>query len=180
MSPVTTVNPASVPGLNMPTQTAMLAGNPRDSAIASQAASAAKLTALNNAVSGGRRGRRKPLRNSRHKRCLCHCRCSSCKHCVYKSRKYRTRGGSAVGDTCSWSGCGGRRRRTRRRGGAAAATATVAVPQFTMMYSPTGAAGQTPNDIIKQNSQISTQSAANAAYDNYASQKGGYVWRGRR
>ena len=41
------VNPSTIPGLNMPTQTGMLAGNPRDSAIASQNLANDKLTALN-------------------------------------------------------------------------------------------------------------------------------------
>jgi hypothetical protein len=40
-----------------------------------------------------------------------------------------------------------------------------------MQYAPTGGPGQTPNDLIKQNSQISTQASANAVYDKYASQK---------
>jgi hypothetical protein len=157
---------SSVPGLNLPTQQGMLAGNPRDSAIASQTAATNKLTALNKAVGGRNRRSRKYTRKGRrhnskfyytrklsHKRgrrrLKCSCPCSACRNgCLYA----RTSG-----------------HRHKRRGGAAAAT--VQVPQFTMQYAPTGGPGQTPNDLIKQNSQISTQTAANAVYDSYASKK---------
>lgn len=60
-------------------------------------------------------------------------------------------------------------KRKRRRGGAS----SIIIPQFTMPYKPTGGPGQDPNSIIQQNSQTSTQAAANAVYDSYASQKGG-------
>ena len=60
-------------------------------------------------------------------------------------------------------------KRKRRRGG----SSSIIVPQFTMPYKPTGGPGQDPNSIIQQNSQTSTQAAANAVYDSYATQKGG-------
>jgi hypothetical protein len=178
----------SVPGLNLPTQTAMLAGNPRDSAIAAQTAANNKLAALNAAVGGGcsdplgaqrptmagggtwpmwikppstmKRRRKhnytqKRTRNRKRgrKHCRCTCPCHVCRNeCKYRhnKRRHRTRGGATA---------------------AAPATATIQVPQFTMQYAPTGGPGQTPNDLIKQNSQISTQASANAVYDKYASQK---------
>jgi len=153
----------TVPGLNLPTQTAMLAGNPRDSAIAAQTAANNKLMALNNAVGGMpyrhaiighsvKRNRRYHYtrKHSRRKRgrrhCRCMCPCYACRNeCKYRRNK----------------------RCHRARGGAN----TIQVPQFTMQYTPTGGPGQTPNDLIKQNSQISTQAAANAVYDKYAYQK---------
>lgn len=49
----------------------------------------------------------------------------------------------------------------------------IVVPQFQMQYKPIGANGQDPNSIIKTGAQISTQGAANSAYDKYASQNGG-------
>ena len=49
----------------------------------------------------------------------------------------------------------------------------IVVPQFQMQYKPIGADGQDPNSIIKTGAQISTQGAANSAYDKYASQNGG-------
>ena len=52
---------------------------------------------------------------------------------------------------------------------------TIPVPQFNMQYTPQGGPGQTPNDIIKQNSQTSTQSVANAAFDKFATKHGGYI-----
>ena len=56
---------------------------------------------------------------------------------------------------------GGKRRRNRKsRGGA------VTVPQFNMSYKPTGGPGQTPNDVIKNISQTSTQGKANSVFDN--------------
>jgi hypothetical protein len=48
---------SSVPGLVQPTQKAMVAGTPRDSAIASQNANNQKLNNLNNIVKGGKRKR---------------------------------------------------------------------------------------------------------------------------
>ena len=60
---------------------------------------------------------------------------------------------------------GGRRR--KRSGGA------VVVPQYNMSYTPQNGPGQDPNSVIQQNSQISTQGAANAQYDSLATQKGG-------
>ena len=109
----------TTPGLQLPTQKGMLAGNPRDSAITSQTQMNNKQTSLINAVGGKRR----------------------------KSGK-------------KW-------------GGADPNTDRVAVPQFQMQYQPTGGPGQDPNSVVQQNSQTSTQSTANAVYDNYATQQGG-------
>lgn len=66
---------------------------------------------------------------------------------------------------------GGRGRRLRKRRGGANA---IPVPQFTMQYTPQGGPGQDPNSIIQQNAAVGTQSAANAVYDKYATQMGGY------
>ena len=62
-------------------------------------------------------------------------------------------------------------KRKRRSGGSN--SSSIVIPQFTMPYKPTGGPGQDPNSIIQQNSQTSTQAAANAVYDSYATQKGG-------
>jgi hypothetical protein len=108
----------AIPGMLLPTQQGLLAGNPRDSAIAAGNASNLKLQALQ---SIGGRGKGKRLR--------------------------------------------------KRRGGAAD---LIPVSQFNMQYTPQGGPGQTPNSIIQQNAVIGTQSAANAVYDKYATQNGGY------
>ncbi len=71
---------------------------------------------------------------------------------------------------------GGKKRRYKKRGG----SNTTTVPQFQMNYTPTGGPGQNPNDIIKDNTSVSSQSAANAEYDKYASVKGGSRGRKRR
>ena len=63
------------------------------------------------------------------------------------------------------------RRLTNKHGGAT--QDAIVVPQFQMLYKPTGSGGQDPNNIIKSGSQISTQGAANSTYDKYASQMGG-------
>jgi len=160
---------STVSGLNLPTQQAMLAGNPRDSAIASQTLANNKLTALNKAVSGGGKCG-KHCGNTHFTNWL-----KNLKHSVINKLKRHQP-----------THKGGRRRRTRRtkskmsqrrhrkkRGGA---TSGVVVPQFTMQYAPTGGPGQTPNDIIKQNSQTSIQGSSNAVYDKYATQKGGYIY----
>jgi hypothetical protein len=60
---------------------------------------------------------------------------------------------------------GGKKRKRKnsikiRKGGA------VVVPQFLMNYQPTGGPGQTPNDLITNLSQTSTQATANSVYDN--------------
>jgi hypothetical protein len=106
----------TIPGMLLPTQQGMIAGNPRDSAIAQGNAANLKLQALQ---SIGGRGRR--LR--------------------------KTRGGAAD---------------------------LIPVSQFNMQYTPQGGPGQTPNSIIQQNAVIGTQGAANAVYDKYATQMGGY------
>jgi hypothetical protein len=104
----------NVPGLLLPTQKGMLAGNPRDSAIAESNAATLKLQSLRS-IGGGR---------------------------FLK----KTRGGAAA----------------------------IPVPQFNMQYTPQGGPGQVPNSIIQQNASIGTQSAANAVFDKYATQMGGY------
>lgn len=71
------------------------------------------------------------------------------------------------------SAVGGKRRKYMRRGGAGSDSNSIAVPQFQMLYKPTGTNGQDPNSIIKSGAQISTQGAANSTYDKYASQMGG-------
>jgi hypothetical protein len=60
---------------------------------------------------------------------------------------------------------GGKRRRRNKYGGAADG---IVVPQPQLQYTPTGAAGQNPNDVITKNAGVSTQDAENAKYDNYA------------
>jgi hypothetical protein len=113
-----------VPGLKYPTQQGMLAGNPRDSAIASQNQTNMKQSNLSNAV-GGKRTKR--VKNTKR---------------VKRNKKG-----------------------TRRWGGGQVPPGQVAVPQFQMQYKPTGGPGQDPNAVIQQNSQTSTQSTANAVYD---------------
>jgi hypothetical protein len=66
---------------------------------------------------------------------------------------------------------GGRGRKLRKRRGGAN---VIPVPQFTMLYTPQGGPGQDPNSIIQQNALVGTQSDANAVYDKYATQMGGY------
>lgn len=104
----------SVKGMMYPQEKPMLAGNPKDSAIAANNQAIARQSDLIKATSGGRR------------------------HRQYKKHKY----GGANGE--------------------------VVVPQFQIQYNTTGAAGQDPNSIIKQNSAISIQGAENAKYDNLA------------
>jgi len=108
-------NNNTIPGLLLPTQQGMIAGNPRDSAIEQGNAATLKLQALQS--------------------------------------------------------IGGRGRRLRKRRGGAN---TIQVPQFSMQYTPQGGPGQDPNSIIQQNAAVGTQSAANAVYDKYATQMGGY------
>ena len=74
---------------------------------------------------------------------------------------------------------GGKRkhRRHRKHGGAttnANATNTIPVSQYSMLYTPQGGPGQDPNSIIQQNAAIGTQGAANAVFDKYATQMGGF------
>jgi len=112
----------STNGMIYPQEKPMLAGNPKDSAIAENNQAITKQSDLIKATSGGNR-RKKSKRN----------------------KKYKYGG---------------------------ATTSGVVVPQYQMQYTPPGAAGQTPNDIIKQNASISTQGSENAKYDNLA-KKGG-------
>lgn len=110
-------NSNSVPGMIYPQQKPMLAGNPKDSAIAANNDSINRQANLIKATSGGKRYRR--------------------------NKKYG--GGSNDG---------------------------IAVPQMQVQYSTTGAGGQDPNSIIKQNTSVSVQAAENAKYDDLA-RKGG-------
>ena len=57
----------------------------------------------------------------------------------------------------------------KRKGGS-----TIAVPQYTMLYTSQNGPGTDPNSQIKTNSQISTQGTANAVYDQQATVSGGY------
>lgn len=50
----------------------------------------------------------------------------------------------------------------------------IAVPQYQMLYTPQGGPSTNPNTQIQQNSQTSTQAAANSVYDNEATKMGGY------
>jgi len=111
----------STKGMIYPQEKPMLAGNPRDSAMAAGNQSAINQTNLIKATSGGKR---------------------------IKRNKY---------------------------GGA---TGGVVVPQFQMQYSTTGAGGQDPNSIIKQNAGVSTQGTENAKYDNLAKLGGSRKKRG--
>ena len=104
-----------VAGMPYPQEKPMLAGNPKDSAIAANNQAIARQTDLIKATSGGK-GKR-----HRHKR-----------------NKY----GGATGE--------------------------IVVPQPQLQYTPTGAAGQNPNDIITQNAGLSVQGTENAKYDNLA------------
>ena len=110
-----TSSSTAIPGMVYPTQKGMLAGTPRESAIAQGNLSTQKLVALNKI--GGKHG-------------------------------YRKRGGATTPNT-------------------------ITVAQFKVPYTPQGGPGQDPNSIIKQNAVNSTQGAANAVYDSYATQVGG-------
>lgn len=104
----------SVNGMVYPQEKPMLAGNPKDSAIAANNQSITRQSDLIKATSGGSKYRHK------------------------QNKKY----GGATGE--------------------------VVVPQFQMQYSTTGAGGQDPNSIIKQNASVSVQGAENSKYDNLA------------
>lgn len=106
----------STNGMVYPQEKPMLAGNPKDSAIAANNQASARQTDLIKATSGGSKRRRR--------------------------RNKRTKYGGADNG--------------------------IAVPQFQMQYSSTGAGGQDPNSIIKQNAEVSVQGAENAKYDNLA------------
>ena len=114
----------TVSGMPYPQEKPLLAGNPKDSAIAANNQAITRQADLIKATSGG----------SKH------------------------------------------RRRRNKYGGA---TGGVVVPQPQMQYTPTGAPGQNPNDIITQNAEVSVQGAENAKYDSYA-RKGGSIKRKRK
>lgn len=67
---------------------------------------------------------------------------------------------------------GGKLKYTKRgrRGGAATTSSTnpITVPQYNLQYTSQNGPGQDPNSIIKLNAANSTQGAANAVYDKYA------------
>jgi len=56
----------------------------------------------------------------------------------------------------------------KRGGGVASNAEAIPVPQYQMLYTPQGGNSSNPNSQIQQNSQISTQGAANAVYDKQA------------
>ncbi len=118
----------STNGMIYPQEKPMLAGNPKDSAIAANNQAITKQSDLIKATSGGSR-RNKGKRN----------------------KKYKYGG---------------------------ATTSGIVVPQYQMQYTPPGASGQTPNDIIKQNASISTQGSENAKYDSLAKTGGSRKKRG--
>ena len=107
----------SANGMIYPQEKPMLAGNPKDSAIAANNQASARQTELIKATSGGSKHRRR------------------------RNKRIKYGGDNKDG---------------------------VVVPQFQMQYAPTGASGQDPNSIIKQNAGVSTQGAENAKYDNLA------------
>ena len=107
----------STNGMVYPQEKPMLAGNPKDSAIAANNQSSTRQADLIKATSGGSKHRRRRIK--------------------------RTKYGGDNKDG-------------------------IVVPQYQMQYEPTGAAGQDPNSIIKQNAGVSTQGAENAKYDNLA------------
>jgi hypothetical protein len=104
-------------GMIYPQEKPMLAGNPKDSAIAANNQAIGRQADLIKATSGGSKHRRRRIK--------------------------RTKYGGDNKDG-------------------------IAVPQFQMQYSTTGAGGQDPNSIIKQNAAVSVQGAENAKYDNLA------------
>ena len=55
----------------------------------------------------------------------------------------------------------------------------VVVPQFQLSYKPTGGPGQTPNNVITNMSQISTQGKANSSFDDQVYGEG-YAKKGGR
>ena len=118
----------STKGMIYPQEKPMLAGNPKDSAMAAGNQAAINQTNLIKATSGGNRNRNRNKKS--------------------KQNKF----GGASGE--------------------------VVVPQYQMQYTPTGAGGQNPNDIIKQNAGVSVQGAENAKYDNLAKVGGSKKRRG--
>jgi len=64
-------------------------------------------------------------------------------------------------------------RRSKKRWGGTTSTNGIVVPQFQLSYTVQNGPGQDPNSQITQNAGIGTQGAANAVYDNLATQKGG-------
>lgn len=64
---------------------------------------------------------------------------------------------------------GGKYRKRKYKGG----SGDIVVPQFNMLYPPSGGNGTNPNNQIQGNAQTSTQMAANRVYDNQATKMGG-------
>lgn len=79
-----------------------------------------------------------------------------------KHRRHRKYGGAITTST------------TASTNASTTATNNILVPQFSMQYTPQGGPGQDPNSIIQQNAAIGTQGAANAVFDKYAGQMGGF------
>ena len=125
-----------------PTIKAMPSGTQRDSAYAEMTANSQRQAMANKLMSGGLKRRSSKRRSSKRR--------SS------KRRSSKRRSSNK------------RRRSSKRRGGGGG----LAVPQFTMSYTPQGGPGTNPNNQIQSNSQTSTQITANKAFDDYASIKG--------
>jgi len=68
---------------------------------------------------------------------------------------------------------GGKYRKKRGGDGNGNGNGTITVPQYQMLYTPTGGPGTNPNDQIQGNAQTSTQMSANSVYDNNATKMGG-------
>ena len=129
-----------------PTIKAMPSGTQRDSAYTEMTANSQRQAMANKLMSGGLKRTSKRSRRSSKSR-------SSSKRSRRSSKRSSKRRSS--------------RRTSKRRGGGG-----LAVPQFTMSYTPQGGPGTNPNNQIQSNSQTSTQITANKAFDNYASIKG--------
>ena len=140
-----------VDGLMLPTSKSYVdgAGNPRDSAIASQQLMNSKQQALNASV-GGKMYHKRSRRVSRCKR-------TSCKRTSCKRRK---RSNKRSNKRSSRRTRYKRRKRSSFRGG------VINVPQFQMQYDPQGGVGTNPNDQVANLTQTSTQAAAWSKYDN--------------
>jgi hypothetical protein len=144
---------SNVPGLNLPTQKAMLAGTPRDSAIQANNNVNQKSASLSAAVGGSRKNTRRRKGGG-----------------IVPPQfqmQYSAESGPDGRDSLS-AVVGGSRKNTRHRKGGA-----IVAPQFQMQYSDQSGPGGSPNNQVQQNSQISTQQSANAALDSGALTKGG-------
>lgn len=147
------MNNQQIPGMMYPAQKAMLAGNPRDSAIMAQELTNQKQVDLINAVGGYHKNRKHNKKHSKR-----HSKRHIKKHSTKrnKTKKYRSV----------------KRLKREKKNWYSLKGGNIVVPQFTMQYTPQGVDGQDPNSLIKLNSQISTQASANSVYDKLALQGG--------